>query len=66
MHFGRTRTCIFALQAAYLLYNQCAFPPRVTVMYLIYIVSLLLLFTDFDRKTYSEPAASAGKLKKKQ
>ena len=45
------------LQAAYLLYNSCAFPPRITITYAVYIISLFVLFTNFDRKTYGKPAA---------
>jgi hypothetical protein len=39
-------------QAAYMLYFGCAFPYRITGMYLVYIFSLYLLFSNFKKKTY--------------
>jgi len=43
---------IMNVQAIYLLLNGCPFPTRVTVFYLVYIVSLLVLFKDFSRREY--------------
>lgn len=40
-------------QAAYLLYRGCPYPPRITAAYFVYIISLIVLFLDFKRKTYS-------------
>ena len=34
-------------QAVYILYNGCPFPRNVTAVYLVYIISLLLLFLRF-------------------
>lgn len=35
-------------QAGYMLFNSCAFPPRITRLYFFYIFSLLVLFAQFD------------------
>jgi hypothetical protein len=44
-------------QAAYLYFRGCQFPSRITITYAIYIISLFVLFTNFDRKTYKEKTA---------
>jgi elongation of very long chain fatty acids protein 4 len=36
-------------QAGYILTMNCAYPHRVTVFYLVYIISLFLLFQSFDQ-----------------
>lgn len=41
-------------QAAYLYFGGCQFPSRITITYAIYIISLFILFTNFDRKTYEK------------
>jgi len=56
-HLQRIQFVSMVGQAAYLLYNSCAFPPRITITYAVYIISLFVLFTNFDRKTYGKPAA---------
>eukprot|EP00042_Codosiga_hollandica_P040075 m.341423 g.341423 ORF g.341423 m.341423 type:complete len:324 (-) comp55767_c0_seq1:134-1105(-) len=40
------------VQAITILVLQCDYPARVTVFYLVYILSLLFLFNDFSSKTY--------------
>jgi len=50
---------IMNAQAIYMIvFAACPFPFRIMVAYLIYIISLFILFYDFYRKTYS---ASRGK-----
>lgn len=39
-------------QAAYILAFNLEFPQRITAMYLVYIFTLFLLFSDFKKKTY--------------
>lgn len=46
-------------QAAYMLTQGCAYPQRITGMYLVYIFSLFLLFNNFKTKTYAK--GKAGK-----
>jgi len=41
-------------QAVYMLTQGCAFPHRITGMYLVYIFSLFLLFNNFKTKTYAK------------
>ena len=41
-------------QAAYLLYKGCPYPSRITAAYFVYIVSLIVLFQDFKKKTYNK------------
>ncbi len=50
-------------QAGYLLYNHatCPFPYRVTLFYLIYIISLLALFMHFSLNTYGGKGKGKGK-----
>lgn len=44
-------------QAAYLLYTNCtSYPSRVLWFYLIYIITIFLLFNDFSNKTYKKTA----------
>jgi len=45
---------IMNVQAIYLLINSCPYPRRLTVFYLVYIVSLLALFRDFSKKEYGK------------
>jgi len=42
------------LQAIHILYSNCAFPHNITWFYLIYIVSLFILFQNFYNRTYSK------------
>lgn len=44
------------LQALCLLYGDCAFPRKITWFYMFYIFSMLFLFNDFSRKTYTKGA----------
>jgi elongation of very long chain fatty acids protein 4 len=45
------------MQAAYLLYTNCtSYPSRVLWFYLIYIITIFLLFNDFSNKTYKKTA----------
>lgn len=39
-------------QAAYLLLNGCAYPRNITTLYLVYIISLFLLFANFAMRNY--------------
>jgi len=41
-------------QAAYILYNNCAYPHAVTWFYLIYIISLFALFNNFNSKRWAK------------
>lgn len=50
-------------QAIYILQNGCAFPRRITMMYLFYIISLFVLFMNFFLRSYCK---GKGKSKKKQ
>jgi hypothetical protein len=52
-------------QAAYLVFTDCPYPRRITIAYFIYIISLIVLFLDFKRKTYGGGKKSAGAEKKK-
>ena len=42
------------LQAGYILINHCAFPRKVTLVYLVYIISLLVLFMQFYTGKHSK------------
>lgn len=53
-HSQRIQFVCMNLQAAYILYFGCPYPNRITLGYLVYIVSLFALFTHFDRKTYGK------------
>eukprot|EP00933_Yihiella_yeosuensis_P042109 TRINITY_DN3660_c1_g1_i1.p1 TRINITY_DN3660_c1_g1~~TRINITY_DN3660_c1_g1_i1.p1 ORF type:complete len:735 (-),score=161.89 TRINITY_DN3660_c1_g1_i1:306-2510(-) len=46
--------CCMELQGAYLLCNSCPAPSRITVLYMLYISTMLALFMDFKRRTYSQ------------
>ena len=49
-------------QAGYLLYNDCkAYPQRIITVYLVYIVSLLLLFANFFVVSYMSSERSSRK-----
>ena len=39
-------------QAAYVLFFGCPYPRNVSIMYLIYVTSLLALFQNFSDRTY--------------
>eukprot|EP00052_Salpingoeca_macrocollata_P031319 m.322456 g.322456 ORF g.322456 m.322456 type:complete len:308 (-) comp26995_c0_seq1:30-953(-) len=51
-------------QAIYILAMGCPYPNRITWGYLIYILSLLVLFANFAKKTYGK--AAKGEKPKKQ
>jgi elongation of very long chain fatty acids protein 4 len=51
-------------QACYLLYTGCAYPRNLTWMYLVYIISLLVLFTQFSNKTYKKGTKKSDKKQK--
>lgn len=54
-----TQFCCMNVQAFWLLAAQCGgTPPRVTVLYFAYIVSLFLLFLQFFIKSYTKPKRS--------
>jgi elongation of very long chain fatty acids protein 4 len=50
-------------QAFALLANDCPFPKRITILYIPYIFSLLLLFANFSKKTYKKGDKANKKLK---
>jgi len=50
-------------QAGYLLVAGCAYPQRITGMYLVYIFSLFLLFNNFKSKTYAKAKGDSKKSK---
>jgi len=41
-------------QAIYILYMDCAYPTNLTKFYLVYIMSMFLLFSNFKRKAYGK------------
>ncbi|EGD77392.1 hypothetical protein PTSG_08487 [Salpingoeca rosetta] len=53
-HSQRIQFVLMIAQGVVSLAIDCPFPHRVLYMYLIYIASMLFLFTDFDRKTYAK------------
>ncbi|CEM23134.1 unnamed protein product [Vitrella brassicaformis CCMP3155] len=58
-HLQKVQFVLMNSQAAWLLANGCPYPPRVTWMYLIYIISLLLLFQDFANREYGKKKKTA-------
>lgn len=42
-------------QAIYILVMGCAYPRKITCIYLVYIISLFYLFTQFSNREYSSP-----------
>eukprot|EP00039_Didymoeca_costata_P018623 m.334257 g.334257 ORF g.334257 m.334257 type:complete len:304 (-) comp17320_c0_seq1:63-974(-) len=48
-------------QAIYILVNGCPYPPRVTVFYLVYIISLFILFNNFKKRAYKPDASKKKK-----
>lgn len=46
-------------QAIYLTYNSCAYPPRLVYLYFFYILTMIALFTNFKRATYSKKSKTA-------
>ena len=42
------------IQGAYLLLKQCAYPRNMTWIYLFYITSMFVLFSNFKKKTYKK------------
>jgi elongation of very long chain fatty acids protein 4 len=56
--------CCMETQGFCLVFGGCAFPRNVTILYMVYIVTMLVLFLDFKRKAYSsskKSKAEAGK-----
>jgi len=53
-------------QAIYILYFGCPFPQNITWLYLIYIISLFILFQNFYRRTYNTGKRVPRDTKKKQ
>eukprot|EP00930_Biecheleria_cincta_P085841 TRINITY_DN75205_c0_g1_i1.p1 TRINITY_DN75205_c0_g1~~TRINITY_DN75205_c0_g1_i1.p1 ORF type:complete len:107 (-),score=20.64 TRINITY_DN75205_c0_g1_i1:66-344(-) len=52
-------------QGLYLLKGDCQSPHRVTVLYMVYVFTMLVLFLDFKRRTYSKAKrAESGAVKK--
>ena len=48
------------LQAGYILINNCDYPRKVTLVYLVYIISLLVLFLQFYFNKHSSPKPAQG------
>ncbi len=51
------------LQAGYILVNNCPFPRKVTLVYLVYIISLLVLFLQFYFGKHSGSGKDKAKAK---
>jgi elongation of very long chain fatty acids protein 4 len=49
--------CCMEAQGAYMLFNGCESPSRMTCLYMAYVFTMLVLFMDFKRRTYT----SAGR-----
>ena len=45
---------IMISQAVYMLYNGCPSPKNVTILYLVYIISMFVLFNNFRKRAYSK------------
>eukprot|EP01147_Barroeca_monosierra_P011313 gene11313-3350_t len=58
-HSQRVQFVIMMTQGTLSLVLSCAYPPRLIYLYLLYISTMLLLFTDFDRKAYKSKAKSS-------
>eukprot|EP00930_Biecheleria_cincta_P015863 TRINITY_DN13087_c0_g1_i1.p1 TRINITY_DN13087_c0_g1~~TRINITY_DN13087_c0_g1_i1.p1 ORF type:complete len:757 (-),score=157.16 TRINITY_DN13087_c0_g1_i1:76-2016(-) len=56
--------CCMEAQGLYLLTGGCQSPYRVTILYMFYVSSMLVLFLDFKRRTYSKSKAESGAVKK--
>jgi fatty acid desaturase/cytochrome b involved in lipid metabolism len=54
--------CCMELQGACLLFGDCGSPRNVTILYMVYISTMLVLFLDFKRRTYSSAKPKAGKV----
>jgi len=46
--------CSMEGQGAYLLWNKCVAPRNITILYMLYISTMLVLFLDFKKKTYAK------------
>eukprot|EP00928_Gymnodinium_smaydae_P063212 TRINITY_DN4686_c0_g4_i1.p1 TRINITY_DN4686_c0_g4~~TRINITY_DN4686_c0_g4_i1.p1 ORF type:complete len:315 (-),score=66.57 TRINITY_DN4686_c0_g4_i1:299-1168(-) len=53
--------CCMETQGAYILFFGCPSPRNVVIMYMIYISTMLVLFLDFKRRTYSSSKPAGGK-----
>ncbi len=53
-------------QAGYLLAFNCPYPQRITTAYFFYIITLIVLFLDFSKKTYSKSGAKDAKTPSKK
>merc|ERR1719160_245410 len=45
--------CCMELQGGYIVLNSCPAPHRLTIVYMLYIATMLALFLDFKRRTYA-------------
>jgi elongation of very long chain fatty acids protein 4 len=52
--------CCMEGQGAWLLFGDCASPRRVTILYMVYVSTMLVLFLDFKRRTYSSAKTRGG------
>jgi len=50
--------CCMEAQGFCLVFGGCAFPRNVTILYMVYISTMLALFLDFKRRTYSSAKKS--------
>jgi elongation of very long chain fatty acids protein 4 len=51
--------CCMELQGVVLLAGNCEFPRNVTILYMVYISTMMILFFDFFFKSYAKPAKHA-------
>jgi len=55
---------VMNVQAIYMIYFKCPYPQNITWFYLIYIISLFVLFQNFYQRTYTKKAPSSINKKK--
>ena len=58
-HSQRVQFVIMMGQGLYSLSMGFPYPPRLLYLYLVYISTMLFLFTDFDKKAYASKDKAA-------
>jgi len=53
--------CCMETQGAYIIFGGCGSPRNVVILYMVYISTMLALFLDFKRRTYSTQKTKVGK-----
>lgn len=53
--------CCMEVQGTCLLFGDCGSPRNVTLLYMVYISTMLALFLDFKRRTYNTAKAKSAK-----